>query len=452
MRAEQFLYESRGVTARAPGEQYVSDVDPDDILTIQNIDVLPDGASGYESFEELEAAIKNSIKDENARINDNDPQSSSRAAIIATLIDKNNKPQYWVRFLKGIPDKGVHGLWKTLKGYQYTKGKAQETIPIKPSDLITDDSYRTTDAAASTVMAGLANQVKGTPYESLIGVMDQAIKLARSGRVAPIEGAGQYYNVLQKYGGEYLGPMALIDGNFQGGDTPKMLQAFGLQSLKGSRVAFPQDTAMELIDSIIKTPDGQRIEVSSKISTAGGAASSLSGVAKQITDEMRSDFPRGTKIIEMLGTLSSVNGPLRVAKEFGIIDDNDIIAMDNLTKTSKDINDLGTEKLISMTKAQGVQKGTFERSDYRVFWHALTAIMNAVIPVVNNDEEFKQAMIAALNNNNYVVIATKGVQSGDSVTLDYATKFPAVFSGAPQLKNKTYFATGQKGRIGFKME
>ena len=105
-----------------------------------------------------------------------------------------------------------------------------------------------------------------------------------------------------------------------------------------------------------------------------------------------------------------------------------------------------------MTKAQGVQKGTFERSDYRVFWHALTAIMNAVIPVVNNDEEFKQAMIAALNNNNYVVIATKGVQSGDSVTLDYATKFPAVFSGAPQLKNKTYFATGQKGRIGFKME
>jgi hypothetical protein len=26
-----------------------------------------------------------------------------------------------------------------------------------------------------------------------------------------------------------------------------------------------------------------------------------------------------------------------------------------------------------------------------------------------------------------------------------------VFAGAPQLYNKTYFATGQKGRIGFKM-
>ena len=68
--------------------------------------------------------------------------------------------------------------------------------------------------------------------------------------------AGKYFNVLQKYGGEY--PWTTLMVNF-GGDTDKMLQAFGLKILAGSSIPS-QDTAMELIDSIIKTiPDGQRI-------------------------------------------------------------------------------------------------------------------------------------------------------------------------------------------------
>jgi hypothetical protein len=86
-----------------------------------------------------------------------------------------------------------------------------------------------------------------------------------------------------------------------------------------------------------------------------------------------------------------------------------------------------------------------------VFWHALNAIVNAVIPVVNGMDEFKNAMLEILNNNEYVQLVTQAKAQGDAVSLKYYTKFPAVFKGAPQLYNKTYFATGQKGRIGFKL-
>lgn len=452
MRAEHFLYESRGVTARATGEQYINDIDPSDVLTIQNIDVIPDGKPGYENNEQLMLALKDAIPDVSKQIDDNKPNSGSTAAIIATVTDTKGEPQYWVRYIQKIPDTGVHTMWKTLRGYKFAQGAQKESVPIKPSDLIKDDSYRSVDQAANEIIAGVKAQMAGTDYESLVEVMAQAINFARSGQVSPIPGAGKYFNVLQKYGGEYLGPMAIIDGNFRGGDTDKMLQAFGLKTLAGSRVSFPQDTAMELIDSIIKTPDGQRIQVSSKISTAGGAASSLSGVAKQVTPEMEQDFPLGTQIIKLLGTESSVNGPLKTAKLLNIIGDEEILAMSNIPKTSQDMNDITSDKLRAMTQAQGVAKGTFERSDYRVFWHALTGVMAQVMPVVNANEEFKQAMLAALNNNNYVQVVTKGKQSGDDVSLDYYTKFPAVFKGAAQLVNKNYFATGQKGRIGFKMK
>lgn len=104
MRAEQFIYESRGVTARAPGETYVSDLDPNDVLTIQSITVLPSEGEGYESTEELQDALTTHIGNE-TRIDDNVPNSGTRAAAIATVTNSKGNIEHHVRFLKSIPDR-----------------------------------------------------------------------------------------------------------------------------------------------------------------------------------------------------------------------------------------------------------------------------------------------------------------------------------------------------------
>lgn len=446
MRAYQFLKEARGVTARKSGETYVSDTNSEDILTINNIDVIPDNASGYENLEELEAALKIAIPDNNARINDNNPNSAMTAAIIATVTDKNNQQQYWVRYIKAIPPQGIHGMWKTLRGYKFGKGVEQESTPIKPSDLVPDENFRSAQQ--------LAQQIKtGTKDLGDLGlVISSAVDQAMRGSAQPIPGGNKYYNVLQKYGGEYLGPIALMNAPASvTGDTAKMMQQFGIKNFAGSKVMFPQDTQMELIDSVIQTADGRSIQISSKISTGGGAASSLSGIYKQMTPEIKQRFPEGAKIIEMFATKSAIVGPLEVARMVGVIDNADIQAMVNLDKSSTNLADLTTPRLQQLTKAQGVAADTLNRSDYRIFFHALNAIVNAVVPIVNSNEEFKNAMLEVLNNNEYVQLVTDAKAQGDAVSLKYFTKFPAVFAGAPQLYNKTYFATGQKGRIGFKM-
>jgi hypothetical protein len=71
---------------------------------------------------------------------------------------------------------------------------------------------------------------------------------------------------------------------------------------------------------------------------------------------------------------------------------------------------------------------------------------------VNKNTEFTDTMLAALNNNNYLQLLTESKQSGQGVIFNYFGKFPIVFAGKPQLENKTYFSTGQKGRIGFKLK
>ena len=446
MRAFELL-ESRGVTARAPGETYVSDTDPSDILTIQDITVLPAEGDSYEDMDQMMQAVDSAIPDTNTRIDDNKPNSGTKAVILATVSDKDGKGQTHVRYIRAIPPQGVHTMWKTLNGYKFSKGAEQESIPIKPSDLVPDENYRSATELAQQIKTG------SNDLGELGEVMEIAVDQALAGTNQPIPGGDKYYNVLQKYGGEYLGPIALMNKpNSVTGDTAKMMQQFGLNNFAGSRVMFPQDTAMELIDSVIMTQDGRSIQISSKISTSGGAASSLSGVYKQMTPEIEQRFPEGANIVKLLATESSVNGPLKVARMFNIIDDSDIQAMANLDKRTQNIGDLQSERLQQMTQQQGVANGTQGRPDYRVFWHTLTAVMNAIIPVVNANENFKNAMLEVLNNNEYVQLVTKAVKQGDAVSIQYYTKFPAVFKGAPQLVNKTYFATGQKGRIGFKLK
>jgi hypothetical protein len=156
--------------------------------------------------------------------------------------------------------------------------------------------------------------------------------------------------------------------------------------------------------------------------------------------------------MRLLGAGKADEGMIQTAVLYNIIDERGAQAMRAIPKDSRDINAITDAKLKALVQAQGVGKDTLARDDYRVWYHALMALANKVVPAVNADPEFGTAMMKALNNNNYLQLVTKTTVSGADMSLDYYGKFPTEFSGKPVLKNKTYFATGQKGRIGFKLQ
>ena len=445
---KESISEGRGVTARDPGETYISLTDPKDVLTMVGVQPLPTDGQAYATAEDLENAIEEVLPAGANVIQDNKFASTSRAAVIAQMTDVKGQDQFWIRYLKQIPDTGIHKTWKTLRGYKYAKGAAGESVPIKPTDLVNDEQYKSPLQLEREITRNLTTALTNE-NQGLIPVMQNAMKQARAGTEQPIPGAVPYYNVLVKYGGEYLGPMALIDGNNQKGNTPEMLDAYELKTLKGSKVMFPQDAAYALVDSFIKTPSGQEIGISSKAHTGGGAASSLSGVSQQLTDEIRAEFPKGAEIIDTLGTEPAVLGPLKIAKMYGLINDKDIQEIATFPKTSRDPSDLRSPRL---RKLLAKTQPDTSKPAYRVFFHLLAGIVETIIPLVNAEPEFKGAMMAALNNNKFLQLMTKGKKVGDSVVLDYYTKFPAVYEGSPKLDNKGYYATGQNGRLGFKLK
>ncbi len=416
---------------------------------------------GFETAEEMLAAVDQNIPAGATKVNDNKPTKKTRAAIIAHCINEDNEDEWHVRYIEKVPPTGVHTLWKTFNGYQYAKSAKQESIPIKPSDLILDAQPRTMDKLKIDLKTNLERTLSGTEHSELTEVMIKAIDLAAEGRVEPIENGANYLNVIAKYGGEYLGIIAIAEGGMRKGDIDKMLDSMNMDSLVGSTVIFPQDKTEELIDSILITPNGTRLGVSTKMHKGGGAASSLSGVVKQINPDIERKFPKGSKLIKLLGTTSAFSknpknagqfGIVQAAKEYGIINDEDIVALTNLDPATKDVEAIRSKNLYNMTKSQGVDPSTLNNKDYRVYFHALAAIANDLINAVNKDQEFADAMMAALNNNNYLQMLTDIRKRGDAITCDYYGKFPAVFKGKPVLYNKVYYATGQKGRIGFKLK
>jgi hypothetical protein len=412
--------------------------------------------TGYDSNEELMQVIKQKVGSNYHA--DNKPTKSSTAAIIAKFEDDGGNEHNWVRFVNKIPPQGIHGTWASqqtslfLKQYQYGKSAKQESVPIKPSDLITDEKPRNALTLAKEVKQNLKTQLTGTEHEELIKVMSEAIDQASAGTTEPISSPADYATVIAKYGGEYLGPIAVLGGGVVKGDIGKMMEVLNIDTLVGGQVIFPQNKSEELIDSIFILPNGARIQVSTKMHQGSGAASSLSGVSKQLNDEIVQKYPKGSEIIRLLGTKSSIDGPLLVAKMFNIIDQEDIDALVAIDKASRNIEDIQSEKLRQLTASQGIAKGSESDPSYRVRWRAMTAIVNAMIPKVNEDQEFKDACLAALNNNNYLQLLTDLRKSGNNITIDYYGKFPAVYKGSPKLENKTYFSTGQKGRIGFKLK
>lgn len=463
MRYSEFkLVESRGVTARDTGEVYVSDTDPNQTLAIQQILVVkPEDAPAFEDKDQMLAAVAQNIPKNAKSVEDNNPSTSSKAAIIAHCINQDDEDEWHVRYISQVPATGVHTLWKTFKGYKYAKAAKQESVPIKPSDLILDANARNMDQLINDLKTNLEKTLANTEHSELTETMNKAIELAAAGKVEPIENGANYLNVIAKYGGEYLGIIAIAKGGMRKGDIDKMLDAMNMPTLVGSEAIFPQDTAEELVDSYLITPNGTRLGVSTKMHKGGGAASSLSGVVKQLNADIEKKFPKGSKLIKLLGTTPAFAkdpskagriGIVQAAKEYGIINDEDIVSLTTIDPGTQDVETIKAKNLYKMTKSQGVDPSTLNSADYRVYFHALAAIANDLIIAVNKDQNFADAMMAALNNNNYLQMLTDVRKRGDAITCDYYGKFPAVFEGKPVLYNKVYYATGQKGRIGFKLK
>lgn len=460
MRANELIHltESRGVSARQPGDVYVNVNDPNDTLTVIDIKLVrPKDDHSFENHEDLQLALDQVIPREGRRVEDNTPTSASRAAIVAEVETSRGKREYWIRYVQDL--KGIHNKWRTFDGYKYQAAIESESLPIKPSDLIPDEKPRTINELLKTIDSNLKSSLKGTPYEHMGDLIDQVLENA-AGNNSPIEFEKRSQaGIIAKYAGEYAGVIALLSDNIQNVNLEEIQERYETKNLPGSKVIFPQDTAAMLVDSYIVTPEGKRIGVSSKMYKSGGAASSLLGIYKEMPRDVAKQYPRGATIVKDLATLPAYSsdprkagelGPVVLARRMKIIDQKDIQEIETLDRNEQDPSVIQSKTLKKLLGEQAIGPDTRSRPEYTLLNHILTAIINRLVARINSEDEFVDVINATLRETGYIQILTKVGLQGNNVTFTYYAKLPD--NNKPFVYNKTYFATGNKGRIGFKME
>lgn len=448
---------ARGVAARQPGDVYVKIEDSSHTLTIiEIIFARPSDGYSFDTRQELEGELDFIIPRQAVRIHDNTPTEQTCAAIVAHVENQNGEPEYHVRYLFDL--RTSSGKWRTLKGFQYQKGVEGESLPIKPSDLIPDERLRNLDAMIETVHSNLNDKLRDSEHAHMIPLIEQVLSNAEgSNKSIEFEDRSQA-KIIAKYAGEYAGIVALMNDNIQNTSLSALEQRYNVDGLGFAQVMFPQDTAAMLVDSYISVDD-TKIGVSSKIFKNGGAASSLLGIYDLMSEEVMSQYPVGAKIVEDFSTLPAFSsdpkrvdsiGPIRLAYDMNVITDCDLLELQSLDRNEKNASVLKSPRLKQIVSNQGLQSGTLDNEDYSVYLHALSAIVNLLVTRVNHEPEFAGVVNAVLKDIGYLQLLTKTSLEGNNVTFTYHAKLPDY--NQPFVFNKTYFATGNKGRIGFKMQ
>jgi hypothetical protein len=261
--------------------------------------------------------------------------------------------------------------------------------------------------------------------------------------------------------GETIGPIALIQGmiNTQGAEAARKDILGPSGSYSGASIYFPADKNNGLVDSYITTPGGIEIGLSSKGEKGAKASvkNILDGVDKareKGMTELLEKYAEEIKIIQEVGTLSSLEFPLKLGIEQGLINAGQAKLIVQLVKTgakSLDAVSMNKKDAAVLTDLMKVINAKTDNTRYNTGYHILSSLARKVVQEINTNSRFKEACLKFLNTSPIIQLHLRANMKGDDVQVTgFDSKYPPDFKGDVGLDaSKVYAATGIIGRVSF---
>jgi hypothetical protein len=459
---------ARGLLYRDPGDIFFqgSLENPSAEIVFRDIEFYPSNPGAYGSYEEMEAAGQQLSRHYPKGITwSNQPGSRSRAFAIITFDGPGkNETTSFGRFFDQIKA-DMTGLWKNNElpgGWQLKKASSLKGsyYKLKPSDLFPPDS--SFSSPRDCVAAIGTNPGSTTPGQAdAIAKIRPGMSMLLKGEFPIFENVDSMESAVRDDLGETIGPIALIQGMITtGGAEAARKDILGNQgSYAGSSIYFPASKINGLVDSYITTPEGIEIGISSK--GEDGATASVKNIAdgveaakkKNMTDLIK-QYAEQIKVIERVGSLSSLELPLVLGQEQGLINQSLANLLLELIKSGAkslegvSINQSDRTKLEQLLSEY---KAKTDNVKYNIGYHALAVLAKKVVTNINSDTKFGEACLKFLNTSPIIQLHLKASSSGGNVRVSgFESKYPPDFKGTVALDaSKVYAATGTNGRVTF---
>ena len=445
------IVESRGLSGRVPGAVYKRGETQDDQIVFQNLTFYPK-VGQYATKEETEAAfdqVQRQVKHPIEKVNQ--ASNSNRAFGIATF-DTAVGTRYLAKFAKEI--KPVFDSNKFFQTDDIPGGFSQadargskEKAGYKPSDVLTDLKKQT----PASILAQIGE--KFTPDSSEY----RAAETIMNSPTFPVsvDGTGIDFTGFRDYFCEMLQPCVLINGGQVKGNAGEAAAVFmGRNGFAGCTVSFNANVSGNLYDSLLVSPEGKQIKLSSKGATGAKASSvnlliALRELEAAGMPEFAQNYPEVVDILNTIDKGDHNSGPLNLAVQYGIITKDEIPQVMSLKQSAGDPKFNIDKTDLSDNLKQLYHDRTAENPSKVVpLNHLVASIAYKVCDEINLKTDFSDAASDILNHSAFVQMYTDATKSKDGqiIVKGFRTIWPGkLFSEVTLEAQKSYSSTSSSG-------
>lgn len=461
------ITEGVGLANRKPGDLFKN---PEgDVLAFQNLEFYPDSGS-YRDLTAAEEAIDKVSKSLGIAPEQimwtNQPPARRQFADegggyagfgIATFIDQaTGNAHYLGRWFKNIsPNRAQNNFaHKDIPGgFKFaSKAGAKENAGYTPTDVLTQFQNNTPETIMEQVVAKFG---EGSDMVVATTAFMQATKFPVTFPKGSIN-----FTAFRDYFCEILQPVALVQGKpvkGNAGDAATIFFGPG-QGYSEATISFNNSKNTGLYDSLLVSPEGKQIKLSSK--GKSGANASVVNLLRSIQELQVA--PKGKKllekhkdVVEILNTIDKgghTNAPLNLAIKYKLLtpeETNEILMLK--TKGPKDKIQFGSKfRTLNHVYYSRTPK---DWTKVIPLEHMLSAVAYRVAEYINENTNFGQAASEILNHSALVQMYTEASETKDTISI---TGFRAIYpsetvTGVLLDASKAYMSTQGKGNFTFKI-
>jgi len=444
--------EGVGLTNRRPGEQFKNS--EGDVITFQGVDFYPESGA-VETPSDLVGLKVDNVDKPGLNVHwVNQATGSTRAFMIASFTGEDGQPYYLGKWVKEInPNRALNNFAHSdiPGGFKFaSKAGAKENTGYKPSEVLTQFQDNTPETILNQIVAKFG---KDSDEVVATATFMQSAKFPVTFPKGSIN-----FTAFRDYFCEMLQPVALVMGKrIQGNAQEAATIFFGPGAGYGdATISFNNNVTGGLYDSLLVSPDGKQIKLSSK--GKSGANASVVNLLKSIQE--LSVAPKGKKLLEkhkdvveilnIIDKRGHTNAPLDLAVDYKLItpdEANEIRALKGLGP-----NDPINFKSANL-KTLYQSRTPRDWSKIIPIEHMLSVIAYNTADYINQHTNFGQAASEILNNSALVQMYTEATETADTISI---TNFRAVYpsdtvSGVLLDASKAYMSTQGKGNFTFKI-
>ncbi len=501
---------SKGMLYRDPNSLYEKDGKKFHFIKSE---LLPSDTGAFKTQEEFDKTLESKI-DEEGFNNVLYFGKKDKAALIILLQEIISGEQILiVKYFKKVSPstKWQEGNFSKETGFERLKNTKNdqvstiassklEDLKIKPKYLIGDEERRNAEDLFSHILKKALGFKQSEELDPLIFEHIQALNaaFAKNQEFPVLANGAKYSNAYSVYLSEILAPICFVKNWQVTGDraeAEEKILGSGEQSPKFSdmEISFNNSTSERLIDSTLIHPQtGNHVFLSSK--AGAGASSAISNfdlrlkelidpnktqdkkLLKQNTDFYKNfseSYPIVNFVIKTIGEETWWNGPIKIALDprFSLIDEKDKVILDflkknlNLTREQyiQEIK-VTTPKLAALCEnflgtPETLKDASLIKGSYRPSYHLIAAVAKGVAAKINLNEKkeinFNEAVKMLMNKFGVIQINSKVkiINKQDCQFQKFVVKYPPIFAGQIIADaDKNYWASGNNGRINFKIK